>query len=225
MHDVRLGSVPVGGYHDGPIAWPYVMRPGAHSLILTETLARMVRQEAARDVAEALGVSGGTVWRWRRELGVGRRDNPGTLRRLRGLPDRNIPPEAAQRGRRAAQTPQAAGKRRRARRRARGEGVGGVAVRWTPEMDAALGTLPDRDVAEQLGLSALTVSSRRARLGIPSYRSQHRDVRWTPEMDAALYAASARELAERWGVSVSTVKARRRRVGGRRPGEGSAGRG
>ena len=175
LDDVLLGRVQVGGYHDGPIPWPYRRRAGAHSLILTDTLARMVRTEAARDVQAALGVSEGVVWRWRRALGVSARNNPGTLR---------------------------AGGRNP-----------GYAIRWTPEMDALLGTLPDRAVAERLGVSPLSVSARRAQLGIPPYRSRHRDIRWTPEMDAALYTAPARELAERWGVSASAVKARRRRVG------------
>lgn len=187
LDDVLLGRVQVGGYHDGPIPWPYRRRTGAHSLILTETLARMVRTEAARDVQAALGVSEGVVWRWRKALGVGAR------------------------GREAAAQPEA---RERMRQTLRAGGrKPGYAISWTPEMDALLGTLPDRAVAERLGVSPLSVSDRRAQLGIPPYRSQHRDIPWTPEMDALLYTAPARELAERWGVSASAVKARRRRVG------------
>lgn len=211
LDDVLLGRVQVGGYHDGPIPWPYRRRTGAHSLILTETLARMVRTEAARDVQEALGVSEGVVWRWRRALGVTARNNPGTQRLYRELLPHKLPPDVGARGREAAAQPEA---RERMRQTIRSGGrKPGYAIRWTPEMDALLGTLPDRAVAEQLGVSPLSVSARRAQLGIPPYRSRHRDISWTPEMDALLYTAPARELAERWGVSASAVKARRRRVG------------
>lgn len=51
--------------------------------------------------------------------------------------------------------------------KARGTKPPGVGIPWTPEEDALLGTMPDRDVAAKLGRSARSVWDRRQRLGIP----------------------------------------------------------
>lgn len=211
LDDVLDGRVQVGGYHHGPIPWPYRLQPGHHVLIVTEALARMVRTESAKDVAQAVGVSGSVVWRWRKALGVTAKNNPGTQRYYRELQPHKLTPEVSARGRLGAATPEA---RARAMQtiRAQGRRPGGV-VNWTPDMDALLGTMPDEAVAARLGISKLTVSQRRARLGVPSYRSRHRDISWTPEMDALLGTVPDRELAERWGLARATVTARRRRLG------------
>jgi hypothetical protein len=42
--------------------------------------------------------------------------------------------------------------------------------RWTPEMVALLGTMPDGAVAARLGLRTAAVAKQRARLGIPAYQ-------------------------------------------------------
>lgn len=43
--------------------------------------------------------------------------------------------------------------------------------KWTPEMDAIIGTASDKDISEQIGVSAVAIGMRRAKLGIPSYGS------------------------------------------------------
>ena len=44
--------------------------------------------------------------------------------------------------------------------------------KWTPEDEALLGKMPDRDVAERIGAAWLTVKKRREKLGIPAHESQ-----------------------------------------------------
>lgn len=214
LDDELLGSVQVGGYHSAPISWPYRRRTGAHSLILCGSLVRAVRQESAKDVAEAFGVSGTVVASWRRALGVDRQNNAGTQRLYRELAPQKLTLERAARGREAAMQPEALA-------RARETIAQGMATRaphpmtinWTPEMDAQLGTMPDAQAAEALGVSVTKINVRRRVLGIPSYAASHTTIRWTPEMDARLGTAFDGDLAAEWGVSRPAVALRRHALG------------
>ena len=79
------GPVPVDGWTDAPIPWPYRAQPGGkRSLIVCDDLARALRTESAQAVAHWWGVSRWSVGRWRRALGVGWW-TPGTLARWRAL--------------------------------------------------------------------------------------------------------------------------------------------
>jgi hypothetical protein len=69
----------VGGMTHGRIQWPYARIGGRLSPIVCGDLARAIRQEAAIAVAHHWGVSFGLVTRWRASLGVGLRDNEGTV--------------------------------------------------------------------------------------------------------------------------------------------------
>jgi len=93
------GSVEVGGWTCAPLPWPRRKREGRHSLILCDDLIRAVMMESSAAVKYHWGVSGGTVWKWRKALDVGR-ITPGTRDRLRS--ETGVPPEAAARGRLAA---------------------------------------------------------------------------------------------------------------------------
>ena len=44
-------------------------------------------------------------------------------------------------------------------------------MQWTPELDRLLGTLPDAEIAVQIGFSQMVPIRRRKALGIPTYRS------------------------------------------------------
>jgi len=90
------GSVEVGSWTDAPLPWPRRKREGRSSVILCDGLIREVMMESRAAVQYHWGVSGGTVWKWRRALGVGR-ITPGTRERLRS--ETGVPPEAAARGR------------------------------------------------------------------------------------------------------------------------------
>src|SRR5262245_33526670 len=86
--DTAPGSYPtdtdvtVTSWTAAPIPWPRCCRPGTHGggsgLLVTEELARAVRNESAVAVCYWWGVSEGVVWRWRKALGVGLLDSPGT---------------------------------------------------------------------------------------------------------------------------------------------------
>lgn len=211
LEDELLGLVQVGGYHDGQIPWPYRRRTGAHSLILTATLAKAVKTETAQDIMAWFGVSEGTVWGWRRALGVTRDNNPGTKAAYQAT--RNIPPEAAARGRAKALEPEAQAKMLdsiaagMSSRRPHPE-----AINWTPRMDAVLGAMPDEQAAQALGISKTKVALRRRYLGKPSYRSKN-EWQWTPEHEARLGTAFDSALAREWGLSRSTVTLRRQMLG------------
>lgn len=102
IEDERFGLVEVGGWTSAPIPWPYRKRSGSPSLILTDEMARAVRTESEQAIAAHWGVSAGTVWSWRKSLGVGR-ITPGT----RAILSAGVPEEAAARGRASAATPEA----------------------------------------------------------------------------------------------------------------------
>src|SRR5262245_26136701 len=103
----RDADVTVTSWTSAPIPWPRCYRPGTHGggsgLLVTEELARAVRTESAVAVSYCWGVSEGVVWRWRKALGVGLLDSPGT---------RQARQEAAVRGGRAVR--EQAQKRQRA---------------------------------------------------------------------------------------------------------------
>jgi hypothetical protein len=84
--------VTVTSWTSAPIPWPRCCRPGTHGggsgLLVTEELARAVRTESAAAVCYWWGVSEGVVWRWRKALGVGLLDSPGTRQAIRAAATR-----------------------------------------------------------------------------------------------------------------------------------------
>jgi hypothetical protein len=100
--------VVVTGWTDAPISWPRGLPVGGMghpSIVVTEELARAVRQEAAAAVCHWWRVSEGVIHRWRKALGVTRTSDGGTQRLiraaaqagaavLRGVP---LPPEEVER--------------------------------------------------------------------------------------------------------------------------------
>lgn len=92
----------------------------------------------------------------------GRKRSPETVERMR----------QAQTGKRASSETRAKMREAHLRRcaAARAAGIG-----WQAEWDVLLGTMPDKELARQLGMSAVTVYRRRTELGVASYRRQARD--------------------------------------------------
>ncbi|HBP4173241.1 TPA: hypothetical protein L5333_006137, partial [Pseudomonas aeruginosa] len=75
--DELEGAVEVGGFTDGLFRWPTRKRSGRPSPILCGDLLRAVRTECAESVQFWWGFSPSLGGRWRRALGVTRRNNPG----------------------------------------------------------------------------------------------------------------------------------------------------
>ncbi|HCG1082800.1 TPA: hypothetical protein NJF95_005248 [Pseudomonas aeruginosa] len=98
--DELEGAVEVGGFTDDLFRWPTRKRSGRPSPILCGDLLRAVRTECAESVQFWWGFSPSLVGRWRRALGVTRRNNPGdqAVARARAALarslDRKAPPKA-----------------------------------------------------------------------------------------------------------------------------------
>ena len=112
------GEVVVTSWIDGLVSWPRC-RPlnvprGHPSLLVNEELARAIRSEAASSVMHWWGVSEGVVWRWRKALGVDKRNNPGSNRLVRA---------AAEEGASAVAEKEWTAEEREARRQRAVEGV------------------------------------------------------------------------------------------------------
>src|SRR5262245_41154551 len=112
---VRDCTVVITSISAGRIPWP---RPrardqrggGGSGLLVEEELARAVRHESAAAVMYWWGVGVHAVWRWRKALGVGRMDSPGSRRLILAaaasgaavLRGAQLPPEQVDRRRRTA---------------------------------------------------------------------------------------------------------------------------
>lgn len=79
-------------------------------------------------------------------------------------------------------------------------------IKWTEEVIALLGVIPDTEIAKQLGISAITVGRKRRELNIPSYSWGGRKPRkWTKKMIALLGTMPDSEVAKRLGISLTTI--------------------
>jgi hypothetical protein len=263
----RDADVVVTSWTSAPIPWPRCCRPGTHGggsgLLVTEELARAVRSESAAAVGYWWGVSEGVVWRWRKALGVGQMDSPGTrqarqaaavrggrtvrdqaIRRRRALGLRvpvgeltsNIAPPWSAEEDELVRTlaPQEAacrtgrpvravyGRRQQLRQQGKGSTAGGqdrlgrhpppARHRWSedgwkPEEVALLGTMPDEELARQLGRSVGAVGLKRRREGIPNAKDVPRP--WTAAEDEAVRTLAPVEAAMRTGRTLTAVYSRR----------------
>lgn len=84
---------------------------------------------------------------------------------------------------------------------------------WTPERDALIGTVSDRQLAREWGLSQSTVWERRRKLHIPSRSQSYSRIKWTAEQESLLGTQLDRVLAEQWGLSTATVHQHRMALG------------
>jgi hypothetical protein len=74
------GKVKITGLTDATIPWPTCQPQATQSIILFGALARAVRRESNQAVARAWGVSGQTVTKWRKALGVDKTEGTTALR-------------------------------------------------------------------------------------------------------------------------------------------------
>lgn len=198
--DVVDGLTEVGGWTSAPLPWPRRKKTGRASLILTDELARAVREESEEAICYWWGVGVVKVWQWRKALGVGR-ITPGTRDLLRERT--GVPPAAAARGRAAAAQPEvrermAATKRGRPAHPRTAEALLQYAKgprieppteptsgrRWSDRDDAFLrrwhGKITNQEIAARLGRTACSVESRISEKG---WSLRHE---WTEADDDAL---------------------------------------
>jgi hypothetical protein len=110
-------DVIVTGWTDARISWPrcrplHVLRSHP-SLLVDDELARAIRSESATALRYWWGASVGVIWRWRKALGVGLLDNPGTHRLIRAAAQMGGDRVRRQAAARAAQLSRRAGQRGR----------------------------------------------------------------------------------------------------------------
>jgi len=83
-------------------------------------------------------------------------------------------------------------------------------VAWTDEIDALIGTVPDRVVSERFGIATRSVHSRRRRLQKKSeVLSRTAAPRWTKKLDKLIGTMHDTELADQLGTTRYHVRARR----------------
>jgi hypothetical protein len=170
------GEVEVVKLSAGSIQWPigrYPPKGRARFLIVMGDLIEAVRRESEEAVCHYWGVGRNTVWTWRKALRVSRTDNEGTRRLMHA---------AARKGADAIKKREWSEQEREQRRRqtiARGRNANitpgyNLGPWWTPEQLALLGTVPDEDLAKQLGRTTDAVRCQRTRRGIPSAKDRRR---------------------------------------------------
>jgi hypothetical protein len=162
----------VTDWSDAPIIWPrgraLHRKSGVPGVIVEDELARAVKQESANAIAYWWGVSMFSVIKWRKALGVDRRNNEGTqilihaaTTRARAVAEQNGPTEQYRQKKREHML------RMRLWEKAPRVTHG---LPWTPEHLAMLGTMPDREVALQTGHPLFSVKTTRQQLRIPGWK-------------------------------------------------------
>jgi hypothetical protein len=144
----RDAEVVVFDWSLAPIPWPLCYHVGTRAfgkgLLVDEELARAVRHESSTAIQFWWGVCEVTVGKWRRALGVGRKDAEGSRRLIL---------QAAEGG-----------------LNARPNCTATTVKLWTAEELALLGQLSDIEVARRTGRTRAAVYTRRHHLGIPAAR-------------------------------------------------------
>jgi hypothetical protein len=138
----------------------------APSLLVDEELARAIRNESALAVRHWWRVSMGVVARWRKALGVGRMDSPGSARLIQAAVE-----QGAQALRDKVWTEEEREERRRlalAQNFAANLAPGYHGALWTDEERSLLGTMPDEQVAARIGRTVEAIRLERTRRGIAS---------------------------------------------------------
>jgi hypothetical protein len=136
---------------------------------VTEELVRAIRTESAVALNHWFGVSTSTVWSWRRAFDVSQWGTEGS---------RQLHPEVIEQAAdimRGTRQSEETGRRRLQTRKERGcPPPTGRSTEdgWKPEEIALLGTIPDEELARQLGRSLNSVSLKRRRPKIPNPRDR-----------------------------------------------------
>jgi hypothetical protein len=135
---------------------------------VTEELVRAIRTESATALKHWFGVSPHTVWSWRRAFGVSQWGTAGSKQLHQEVSEQAA--EVTQGTRQSEETV----RRRMQTRLERGYPPTGRWTEdgWKPEEIALLGTMPDEELARQLGRSLNSVSLKRRRLKIANPRDR-----------------------------------------------------
>lgn len=80
---------------------------------------------------------------------------------------------------------------------------------WTDDALALLGTMPDPELADRLGVSRTPVKKKRVELGISAYKAAFPEI--TPETAAEFGKVSDSTLAKRLGLSANFIRQARLR--------------
>jgi DNA-binding CsgD family transcriptional regulator len=83
-------------------------------------------------------------------------------------------------------------------------------LEWTNELILQLGRSSDRQVAEQMGVSARTILNKRQSQGITAHRTP---LTWTPETIALLGTCPDGQLAQRLNCSRKSIVQKRKALG------------
>jgi hypothetical protein len=204
---VRDCTVLITSSSDARIPWPRCRSlgtpQGGSGILVDEELARAIRHESAAALMHWWGVTAGVVWRWRKALGIGRARTEGSQRLIQ---------DAATKGAAGVKAREYTPKERKAqswRNRKlnlkRFLHLGNHGPLWTAEQVALLGTMPDDDLAAQLGKSINSVRLKHEKLGIPKPSKLH----WTPEQVAMLGTLPDWVIAARTGRTLSAVTQKR----------------
>jgi hypothetical protein len=160
----RKCVVVVTSWTDAPISWPRC-RPlplPCPSLLVDDELLRAIRSESVAAIRHWWGVSGGLVARWRKAFEVARMDNPGSARLIGAALEKS----------RAASRKKIWTDEERQHQIQRA--LAGRSALWTDEELALLGTMPDDELAAQIGRTVEAVSLKRTRQGIPKARDRRK---------------------------------------------------
>jgi hypothetical protein len=195
-------------YSEARLPWP-ICRPAEPplsglGLLVDDELARAIQNESALALRYWWGVGRSTAQRWRGAFEVGRMDSEGSriaiLGAIQATIDARVPEEEAD--------------------------AYGL---WSPDEEALLGVLTDREAANRTGRALNAVRGKRRQMGRknPDPRSlPHPGRPWTLEEDGMVARLLPEEVARRTGRTLRAVYARRAqlrewlfRVGGQdRPG-------
>lgn len=172
---------------------------------------KQVGKVSDREIARQFGVGATSVRRYRKSLGIDAwkepvKPAPAELEPLLGVHTDhklsrllNYPKKHIKHVRRS--------KRIREPVREWGGNYKELAVVWTEETLALLGTMPDTDVAAVLGTTQFPVRKKRYALGIPAYKAPMPEI--TPEIEALFGKVSDAKIAESLGVSANFIRTKR----------------
>jgi hypothetical protein len=191
------GWVVVKRISTGPISWPQTIVKRSRTFILCGDLVKAVQRESEIAVAHWWGVTEGTVWKWRKALGVPRA-NEGSSRLWRdhfNEPDR-LP--AREKAWAKNGDPERCAKIAAARRGKPRPAYVREAIAW-----ANRERVVSEETRRKMSEAARRRGARPPKAGRP----------WTAEEDALVREHPAAEVALRTGRTLSAVYDRRRQLG------------
>ncbi len=183
----------VGTGTDAPMPWPQCRplhkRACPPGILVDEELARAVQHESVLAVAHWWGIDRSTVAKWRRVLGVTRKNNEGTHRLVLGAIEASMESRFDENVRTEP---------------------------WLPNEVAMLGTMTDAEVARITSRSLAAVGKKRLSLGRPPLHAGPEGVHlkiWTAEEDELVRTLPPELVAKRTGRSIKSVYSRRTTLG------------